>query len=292
MCMLWSVQLAIGHIMRKLAYYFVLFPMAVLAQGNLENPVAGATESGIGLVSGWHCTAREITVFVDGIPLGRSGVGSVRNDTVGICGHANTGFSLLYNYNIQEPGTHEITVYADGQLLERRFFQTVRSAGIPFLQGVQAAYELPDFPGRGKRTIIQWSEAKQSFVVTGAIEEQVSEIQSLAGSYSGTLDITLSGSSCSSLNLASGTTPAQYSVSVEGNTATIVGYIPSDACTFVLTKISGNASTGFNMAGHGACLYAPAPSSITATNLRRSSGKLLGRVESRFSGCTQTLNLR
>lgn len=36
------------------------------------------------------------------VALGKSGVGSVRTDTASICGHVNTGFSLLYNYNMAE----------------------------------------------------------------------------------------------------------------------------------------------------------------------------------------------
>lgn len=59
------------------------------AQGVLENPVAGSIESGIGIVSGWHCTASQIRVTIDGVDLGTTGVGSIRNDTAGICGHAN-----------------------------------------------------------------------------------------------------------------------------------------------------------------------------------------------------------
>ncbi|MBN9425973.1 MAG: hypothetical protein J0H09_05650 [Burkholderiales bacterium] len=142
-------------------------PMLAAAQGNLENPVAGSTESGIGVVSGWHCTAKEITVFVDGASLGKSGVGSARNGTAGICGHANTGFSLLYNYNLPEPGAHGIAVYADGQLLERRTFNTVRSGGVPFLEGKSATATIQNFPVNGKATALRWSQAKQSFVVVG-----------------------------------------------------------------------------------------------------------------------------
>lgn len=148
----------------------LLLPIAASAQGYLENPVAGSTESGIGLVSGWHCTAKEVTVLVDGVALGKSGVGSVRNDTNSVCGHVNTGFSLLYNYNKPEAGPHEITVYADGQLLEKRAFNTVRSGGMPFLEGRSNITAIPNFPQNGNSTVVQWSQAKQSFVVIGAAD--------------------------------------------------------------------------------------------------------------------------
>lgn len=144
----------------------LLLPLAAFAQGNLENPQPESIESGIGLVSGWHCTAKEIVVSVDGVSLGKSGVGSIRNDTVSICGHANTGFSLLYNYNTPEPGPHVISVYADGVLMETRSFSTTRSGGEPFLSGANKRIEAGDFPQVGSTAILDWSQAKQSFVVT------------------------------------------------------------------------------------------------------------------------------
>ncbi|NMG55951.1 hypothetical protein [Aromatoleum aromaticum] len=144
----------------------IFLPLAASAQGYLENPQPGANESGISLVSGWHCSASEVTVFIDGVSLGKSGVGSIRNDTVDICGHAGTGFSLLYNYNIPEPGVHEISVFADGALMERRTFNTVRSGGTPFLSGATKTIQVENFPSVGQAAILEWSQAKQSFVVT------------------------------------------------------------------------------------------------------------------------------
>lgn len=152
--------------MKTLLAAALLLPLAAFAQGNLENPQPGSIESGVGLVSGWHCTAKEIVVSIDGVSLGKSGVGSIRNDTVGICGHANTGFSLLYNYNIPEPGPHVISVYADGVLMETRNFSTTRSGGVPFLSGTSKRIEAGDFPQVGSTAILDWSQAKQSFVVT------------------------------------------------------------------------------------------------------------------------------
>lgn len=144
----------------------LIFPHILLARGNLENPVLNSTESGIGLISGWHCTAKEISVFVDGIDLGKSGVGSVRNDTASICGHKYTGFSVLYNFNKPDPGQHTIEVYADGTLLERRGFNTVRSGGVPFAENINKTITVNDFPERNKNTELQWSQAKQTFSIT------------------------------------------------------------------------------------------------------------------------------
>lgn len=140
---------------------------AVLAtEGYLENPAVDSVESGIGLVSGWHCTANQITVSIDGVSLGKSGVGSIRNDTASICGHANGGYSLLYNYNKLEPGPHTIQVFADGNLIETRSFSSRRSGGVPFLSGTTRSDIVSDFPSVGQNATVEWNQAKQSFVVT------------------------------------------------------------------------------------------------------------------------------
>lgn len=142
-------------------------PGLSFALGSLENPVAGSTESGIGVISGWHCTATNITATIDGASLGKAGSGTGRGDTASICGRSNTGYSLLFNYNDLTPGSHSISVYADGQLLETRQFNTVQSGGAAFVTGLVSRWTLAGFPSSGKTASIDWSQSKQSFVVTG-----------------------------------------------------------------------------------------------------------------------------
>ncbi|RFC36926.1 MAG: hypothetical protein DID90_2727553587 [Candidatus Nitrotoga sp. LAW] len=137
------------------------------AQGSLENPVAGSTESGIGVISGWHCTASNITVTIDGASLGKAGSGTSRGDTADICGRSNTGYSLLYNYNDLPSGSHNLGLYADGELLETRQFNTTQSAGAPFVTGISKTATVADFPTSGRMATLLWSQAKQSFVVVG-----------------------------------------------------------------------------------------------------------------------------
>lgn len=234
------------------------------------------------MISGWHCTAKEVTVSVDGVSVGRSGVGSIRNDTVGICGHANTGFSLLYNFNNPEPGAHEISVHADGVLMEHRTFQTVRSGGVPFLRDVRASYYLPDFPYPGDQATIEWSQARQAFVVTEVRASQSDGLGQLTGHYSGMIDVSVSGSYCHAWDLFRGTTPAEYAVTASANALTIVGYISTDACTLKLTKTGGDAVSGFNLTGSSSCQYGPNSSSVIAKQLRKSGSKLLGTISVGF----------
>jgi len=133
----------------------------------LENPVVDITESGIGVISGWHCTATRIDIVIDGLSVGKAGSGTSRNDTTGICGRSDSGYSLLYNYNILSPGSHTISAYADGEVFETRQFNTVQSGGEEYLRGISKTATISDFPSLGRIVILQWSQAKQSFVITG-----------------------------------------------------------------------------------------------------------------------------
>jgi hypothetical protein len=153
-------------------------PMLASANGYLENPQPNAIESGLGVISGWHCTASTVEVFIDGTSIGETGVGSLREDAVSVCGHNRSGYALLYNFNLAVPGEHEIKVFADGSLLETRKFRTLRSGGQPFLAGKSARTTVDNFPARGQSTVLEWSQAKQSFVVAGT-----ADTASINGSY-------------------------------------------------------------------------------------------------------------
>lgn len=158
------------NLMRSIACGVLLTPLVAMATGYLENPQPGSTQSGISIISGWHCTANEIEIKVDGVSIGGTGVGSVRDDAVSVCGHNQSGYAVLYNYNIPESGEHTIQVYADGVLLETRKFKTVRSGGVPFLSGKSASATIANFPENGRSTTVEWNQAKQSFVVTGSAD--------------------------------------------------------------------------------------------------------------------------
>lgn len=134
--------------------------------GYLENPAAGSTQSGIGVVSGWHCTAQTISVSIDDLDFGQAGAGTNRFDTESVCGHPRTGFSRLISWSALAEGSHTISVYADGALIETRNFNTIRSGGQPFASGLSANYTLSGFPAPDQFATLTWREAKQSFVVT------------------------------------------------------------------------------------------------------------------------------
>jgi hypothetical protein len=144
----------------------LLVSTGAAALGSLENPQPGGVESGIAAITGWHCTSKNIEVLVDGASIGTAGAGTPRHDTVGACGRADTGFSLLYNYALLKDGTHKVDVYADGVLFGSATFQAGYLGG-EFLTGLSSAHRVTDFPARGTGTRVQWSQSKQGFVITG-----------------------------------------------------------------------------------------------------------------------------
>ena len=144
-----------------------LLANSAYANSNLENPPPNSIESGIGIISGWHCTSNSIEILIDGKSLGYAGTGTSRGDTQSICGHSNSGFSLLINYNELNLGQHKIQFYADGELLQERYFHTVKPSDDPFLRGISKSISIPNFPSAGTSSVLQWSQEKQNFVIVG-----------------------------------------------------------------------------------------------------------------------------
>lgn len=161
----------------KIGAFLLLFApaLAFALEGYLENPQPNATESGISVISGWHCTARNINILIDGNSLGKAGSGTSRMDTANICGRSDTGFSYLYNYSALSQGLHTIRVYADGDVLAERTFTSVKSGREEFLAGANKSVNVSDFPSAGVTSILTWAESKQSFVVTCAVFSTVND---------------------------------------------------------------------------------------------------------------------
>lgn len=141
---------------------------AAYPPGYFENPAPNATESGISVFSGWHCTAKSVEVLIDGVSWGNAGIGTRRPDLQEICGHESAGFSFLFNFNELSVGSHVATILIDGNHWVDRDFSIVRSGGTQFLRDAHRTEYLRDFPaGTGAVAKLEWSEPKQSFVVTG-----------------------------------------------------------------------------------------------------------------------------
>lgn len=262
-------------------------------QGAFENPVDGAVESGIGVVAGWHCTAKQINIAIDGVSIGRAGSGTLRPDTESVCSHAETGFSLLYNWNNLPPGEHTVTMYADGAEFDSKVITTTQSAGAAFVRGLQKTVTVPDFPSAGRSATLEWREAKQAFVVTNVVSTQapvVSDMSDLVGSYSQTLTVSISGTNCYAYNLASGSVSANISITRSGSILNVLSNTQYDGCSYTLSKTAGDAILGYQLTGNGRC-NSGLNASVSGA-LRRSGNKLVGSVSAYLTGCTQTGSFR
>ena len=134
--------------------------------GNLEIPGPGTTLSGIGLISGWKCTAGELTVRFNGddpLPLL---YGAERKDVqdAGACDSAEVGFVSVMNWGNLGAGTHNAVVYDDGVEFDRSTF-TVVTIGQAFVEGLAVRGLLDDFPHQGEQVVLEWRESLQNFVI-------------------------------------------------------------------------------------------------------------------------------
>ncbi len=140
-----------------IAFAFFLTPSWAAV---LENP--GPFSSGASFVSGWKCTAGIITVRFDGGPPFEAVYGSPREDTRPSCGHANTGFLLLFNWNLLGDGIHLVEVFDDGTLFASTT-TVVATFGTEFLSGENGTGTITFASGR--QATVQWSERAQNFVI-------------------------------------------------------------------------------------------------------------------------------
>jgi len=133
--------------------------------GTLENPPSGKTTavSGINTISGWVCTASQITVVVDGSITLPVAYGTPRSDTRSSCQKDNNGFGLLVNWNNLSNGTHQVIAYADRTEFGRATV-TVSKFGTDFLRNASGTYTVPF---NGRNVTLQWQESLQNFVISG-----------------------------------------------------------------------------------------------------------------------------
>lgn len=136
------------------------------ADGNgriLENPAPGSFQSGIGVVSGWVCEAQRIDIQFDGQTF-QAAYGASREDTRQVCGDANNGFGLLFNWNLLGDGEHTVRALADGQEFAHATI-VVKTLGQEFLRGVGKNQRLLNFPQMGTDIIVVWEQSLQNFVI-------------------------------------------------------------------------------------------------------------------------------
>ena len=134
--------------------------------GYLENPGSGSFQSGVGVLSGWVCTADEVEIEIGELPRQVAAYGTERLDTDEICGDTDNGFGLLFNWNRLREGEHTVVALVDGIELGRATV-TVTTLGQEFLRGVTGTCEAEDFPGVDETVTLEWQQTSQNFVIAG-----------------------------------------------------------------------------------------------------------------------------
>lgn len=157
--------------MKTATLFLASLALAGAAHAGLEIPANGSVQSGIGLVSGWHCDASQVEVLIDGFPALAAATRLPRGDTQGVCGRTDTGFALLFNYNALSLGRHVITVLADKRFVGGGEFR-VAHAGSEFMTGKRASVVVRHFPAFGDTTTLAWDEEKQNFSIVDVAKAQ------------------------------------------------------------------------------------------------------------------------
>jgi hypothetical protein len=192
-------------------------PCPLWAQANLENPTSGSFQSGIGVISGWKCTAGTVTITVDNGPPAQAAYGTSRADTKAVCGgKTNTGFGLLFNWNLLGNGQHTLRAFDNGVQFASATF-TVTTLGQEFLKGQSGSTTL-NFAG--KSVTLTWQESQQNFVITSAASAGLL--------YTG---VTSQGTTCSAPFNPSGSCHARFNMATTRDQL-----IPSSLVDQVLTQ--------------------------------------------------------
>ncbi|MEW6298897.1 MAG: hypothetical protein AB1671_14370 [Thermodesulfobacteriota bacterium] len=165
---------------------FTLIPALASAHGVLEIPQRNSFQAGVGVVSGWKCTAGTITVSFDGGPPIPAVYGSDRADTQPVCGDTDNGFVLSWNWNLLGDGRHAVAAFDNGVLFAYATF-TVVTPGAEFFTTGRATVTVPNFPRTGETTTLRWQESTQSFVM---VAKSPVDVRNIAGTYqyAGSLD--------------------------------------------------------------------------------------------------------
>jgi hypothetical protein len=274
------------------------FSSGVFATGALGTPVDGSTVSGVGVISGYHCSSKNIEVFIDGVSMGPAGAGTRLLGTQDVCGRTDTGYSLLYNFNNLANGQHTISVAADGVVFGTNTVTTFKSGGVNWLSGASESLKIYDFPTSGEMATIDWVQSYQNFLIT-KIESTALDLSSLNGTYSQNIRVSTTGSSCSSYNLLSGdahvfiTTATASSANTKDSTL-VYALTDYDICVFILSRTSGDSSSGYNLTGESVCASSlDTANPITATGVKKAANNkfLLGTVTRTLPGCSQKTQL-
>jgi hypothetical protein len=142
----------------------IVNPLSI-SPSNHESPREGSIQSGIGVIRGWVCDARQISITIDGKTSINAAYGTSREDTLTICGDSNNGYGIVFNWNLLSDGPHTMAIIADGSGIKTVNFTTV-TLGEEFFSNLERQMQINDFPISGESVTVEWSEPDQNFKIT------------------------------------------------------------------------------------------------------------------------------
>ena len=144
----------------------MLLPSLASAQSAIDNPPTNVTsnQSGGTFIGGWHCDAETAAIRVrftssEGTVEVAAAAGTSRADTAGVCGDANNGFGLGWNWNIFPDGLVTLEFLADDTVFATARVNVI-SLGGEFVSA-DASCTLSDFPHAGDTAVFRWSTGAQ-----------------------------------------------------------------------------------------------------------------------------------
>ena len=223
---------------------------AASIKANLESPFEGSFESGVGLIRGWVCDASRIEVQIDSGRRWTAGYGTRRDDTAQICGDANNGFGLTFNWNLLRTGDHTLKAFADGvQFAQARF--KVTTLGVEYLTGVSgdftvSIHETGSMDEHTSPVRVRWSEPHQNFVIVGVNNAVNVEADKSVSSTRARLESPFEGSFESGVGLIRGWVcdASRVDIQIDGGELWQTAYGTARDDTI---RVCGNSNNGFGL---------------------------------------------
>ena len=193
-------------------------PGAAAAQntptGFLESPGPGSYQSGIGIISGWVCTATNVVIEINGTPFDVV-YGGERRDTGEVCGDTDNGFTTMaFNWNLLGDGQHTVVAKADNVEIGRATV-TVTTLGAEFVRGAEGETLVQDFPSSGEAVRLVWQQSLQNFMIVGGVAPDDTSEPGIAGV--GYLELPAQNSFQSGIGVISGWVCTATNVVIEIN---------------------------------------------------------------------------
>lgn len=159
-----------------------VYPGAIDLDLGLGSPKPDEIVGGVGVIRGWACYSQDfkpvattigtISYQIDNTPLKPVPYGTSRGDVTERClGNESTGFAAPINWNRFSVGEHVFKLFVDGQEVVSQSI-VVSGTGETFLRGLDAEYELSNFPSDGDTTTVKWSQSAQDFTIVDVVRSQ------------------------------------------------------------------------------------------------------------------------